>query len=309
MRILFWIILSLGLGGWLAVAHADTYQLMDGTSVSGDLILFNEAGVTLRTPSDSYTNVVWPMFAQGTLRQLAQNPKIRPLAEPFIETPRPAKDTTVTLREVSRLQPPPEKSLFIALLSSSVGFVALLLLYAANVYAGYEIALLRARPIVLTMGVAAVLPVLGPIIFISLPVWQETEPAAETQPGEPQSFSVPGGAAPMAASVAAGGVHISPATGTSVPQPEAQIFQRGQFMFNRRFFETKFAGFFPTIRRPAEKDLVLVIKTARAQLTVQRITRIATNEAHFEVLQGGGRQEMMVPFADIQEIQLKHKDA
>ena len=52
-----------------------------------------------------------------------------------------------------------------------------------------------------------------------------------------------------------------------------------------------------------------VIKTARAQLIAQRISRIAANEAHFEVVQGGKTQEVMVPFADIQEIQLKHKDA
>ena len=80
-------------------------------------------------------------------------------------------------------------------------------------------------------------------------------------------------------------------------------------MFNRRFFETKFSGFFSVVRRPAEKDLVLVIKAGRTSLVAQRITRIASNEAHFEVVQGGARQEVMVPFADIQEIQLKHKDA
>ena len=80
-------------------------------------------------------------------------------------------------------------------------------------------------------------------------------------------------------------------------------------MFNRRFFETKFSSFFSMIRRPAERDLVLVVKTARTTLIVQRISRIATNEAHFEVLQGTSRQEIMVPFADIQEIQLRHKDA
>jgi hypothetical protein len=233
---------------------------------------------------------------------------MKPLAEPFIEVPLQPKNTNIAIRKISRLQLPPEQSLLAALLSSSVGFIALLLIYAGNVYAAYEIAIVRARPIALAMGVAAVLPVLGPIVFLSLPVRQEAEPTAQPE-GEAQSFAVPGAAAPVAASVAAAGIHVAPATGAKAPQPEAQVFQRGQFMFNRRFFETKFAGFFPTIRRPAEKDLVLVVKTARAQLTVQRITRIATNEAYFEVLQGGGRQEMMVPFADIQEIQLKHKDA
>ena len=307
MRTLFWIILSLGLGGWI-VAYADTYQLSDGTSVSGDVVLFNEAGITIRTPGDSYTNVVWPMFSQEALKQLVKNPKIKPLASPFIEMPPRAKNSHVTVRPVSRLELPSNQSLFAALFSSSVGFVMLLLIYAANIYAGYEIALVRARPIAMVMGVAAVLPFVGPIIFLSMPVREEPAPVEQPQP-EPQSYSVPGAAAPVAESVAAGAVRVSSATAAKTAPIEAQVFQRGQFMFNRRFFETKFSGFFSVIRRPAEKDLVMVIKTARGQIVAQRITRIAANEAHFEVLQGGRQQEVMVPFGDILEIQLKHKDA
>ena len=307
MRTLFWTILSLALCGRLVGARAATYQLTDGTSVSGTVVLFNEAYITLRTPTDSYTNVVWPLFSQAALNQLSQNPKIKPLAELFIEAPPRARNTAVSVHSVSRLKLPPQESLLAALLSSSVGFVALLLIYAGNVYAAYEIALMRARPIALVMGAAAVLPVLGPIIFLSMPVRRETAPETEQPVSEAPSFVVPG-MAPATGGAATAGIRVAPATGAKA-QPEAQIFQRGQFMFNRRFFETKFAGFFSTVRRPAEKDLVLVIKTARAQLIVQRITRIATNEAYFEVLQGAARQEMMVPFADIQEIQIKHKDA
>ena len=80
-------------------------------------------------------------------------------------------------------------------------------------------------------------------------------------------------------------------------------------MFNRRFFETKFSGFFSIIRREAEKDLVLVVKTMRGQFEVKRVTRIAANDIHFEVAKGSATSEVMVPFAEIQEIQLKHKDA
>jgi hypothetical protein len=307
---LCWVILSLGLCvGFAAVSRADTFQLTDGASVSGDIVLFNEAGITLRTPSDSYTNVVWPKFSQDSLKQLAQNPKIKPLVEAFIETP-PARprNAEVRIQDVSRLALPPKESLFAALLSSSVGFVTLLLIYAANVYAGYEIAIVRARPIGLVMGVSAVLPILGPIIFLCLPIPQEAPPAEGQAQVETSTFAVPGGA-PAPAGPAAGGVHVAGTAAAAPGHPEAQIFQRGQFMFNRRFFETKFSGFFSVVRRPAEKDLVLVIKAARTQVVAQRITRIATNEAYFEVIQGGGRQEVMVPFADIQEIQLKHKDA
>jgi hypothetical protein len=307
---LCWIILSLGLcGGLTAVSRADTFQLTDGASVSGDIVLFNEAGITLRTPSDSYTNVVWPKFSQSSLKQLAQNPKIKPLVDAFIETP-PARprNAEVRIQDVQRLGLPPKESLFAALLSSSAGFVTLLLIYAANVYAGYEIAIVRGRPIGLVMGVSAVLPILGPIIFLCLPIPQEAAPAESPSQLEQSTFAVPGGA-PASAGPAAGGVHVAGAAAGAPGHPEAQVFQRGQFMFNRRFFETKFSGFFSVVRRPAEKDLVLVIKAARTQVVAQRITRIATNEAYFEVIQGGGRQEVMVPFADIQEIQLKHKDA
>lgn len=308
MRKLFWILLSLELGGWLTAAGADTFGLTDGTAITGDIVMFNDSGVTLRTITDSYTNVVWPKFSQDALKQLGKNPKARAFVEPFIETPPKPKATEIQVHDVSRLELPPRESLFAALLSSSVGFVILLVVYAANIYAGYEIAIVRARPIGLVMGLAAVLPILGPILFLSLPVHKEAPPE-ETQPqAEAQSFTVPGAAAPVAEGAATTGIRAATATAKG-GHPEAQIFQRGQYMFNRRFFETKFAAFFSVVRRPAEKDLVLVIKTGRAQLVAQRITRIAANEAHFEVVQGGGRQEIMVPFADIQEIQLKHKDA
>ena len=80
-------------------------------------------------------------------------------------------------------------------------------------------------------------------------------------------------------------------------------------MFNRRFFETKFSGFFGIVRREADKDKVLQVKTARMLFVAERISRIAANEVHFEVLRGDSRQEVMVPFAEIQEIQLKYKNA
>ena len=218
--------------------------------------------------------MVWPKFSQDALKQLAQNPKIKPFVEPFIETPPPQpKSEAIEIQDVSRLELPPQSSLFAALLSSSVGFVALLLIYAANIYAAYEIAIVRARPIGLVMGVAAVLPILGPIIFLSLPM--RTEAAAGRSANRRRKrkrIAVPGAAAPVAASLSAAGIHIAPASGRKAGHPEAQVFQRGQFMFNRRFFETKFSGFFSVIRRPADKDMVLVVKTARAAVDVQRIT-------------------------------------
>jgi hypothetical protein len=91
--------------------------------------------------------------------------------------------------------------------------------------------------------------------------------------------------------------------------PPATTFQRGQFTFNRRFFETKFPGFFGVVRRDADKDMILIIKSARGEYHGERISRIASNDLHLEVRKGDASSEVMVPFQEIKEIQLKHKDA
>ena len=313
MRRIFWTILGFWLCGLFVAVGADTFQLTDGTSLTGDVISYNDNGIVFRLEVDKYSpRVPWTKFSQDALKQLSANPKIRLLAEPFIETApvvERTKKTEVKVHEVSRLELPPKQSLFGALFSSSVGLVVLMLIYAANIFAGYEIAVVRSRPIALVTGVAVVLPILGPIIFLALPV--RVEPSKTVAPrseATPHTFAVPGAAQPVAA-----GIHIveaswqkeAPAAGSDAPQ----IFQRGQFTFNRRFFETKFSGFFSMIRRESEKNLMLTVKTGRALFVVERITRIATNEMHVEVAQGAAKQEIMVPFAEIVEVQLKPKPA
>jgi hypothetical protein len=91
--------------------------------------------------------------------------------------------------------------------------------------------------------------------------------------------------------------------------PPTTTFQRGQFTFNRRFIETKFPGFFGVIRRDADRDMVLVIKSSRGEYIGQRISRIAANDLHLQVQRGHASEEIMIPFVEIQEIRLKHKDA
>jgi hypothetical protein len=286
--------------------------MTDGTSLTGDVISYNDNGVVFRLEGDKYSQrMPWTKFSQDALKQLANNPKIRLLAEPFIETApvvERTKKAEVKVHEVSRLDLPPKQSLFGALFSSSVGLVVLMLIYAANIFAGYEIAVVRSWPIAQVMGVAVLLPILGPIIFLALPVRVVPDRTAPRLEAVPHAFVVPGAAQPVAAGiqiVEASWQKDAPAAGPAPPQ----IFQRGQFTFNRRFFETKFSGFFAMFRREAEKNLMLTVKTGRTLLVVERITRIATNEMHVEIVQGTGKKEIMVPFSDIVEVQLKPKDA
>src|SRR5437868_5685595 len=90
--------------------------------------------------------------------------------------------------------------------------------------------------------------------------------------------------------------------------PQAITFQRGQFTFNRRFIETKFPGFFGVVKRDADKDMVLLVKSARGQYVAERISRIAANDMHVQVRLGNATEEVMVPFQEIQEIRLQHRD-
>ncbi len=308
-KILFTIFV-LWLCGQSFAARADTYSLADGTSLTGDIVSFDDVGVKFRTADGNYSDrVPWTKFSQDGLKQLAANPKIQPLVEPFIETPaseRP-KRPEVKVQQVTRLEQPAPQSLFGALFASSVGFFALALIYAANIYAGFEIAVFRARPKALVMGVAAVLPIVGPIIFLSLPTQIEVIPESELAAAEadPATFAVPGQPGVTAEVSVADGTPGTPAA----EKPAGQVFQRGQFTFNRRFFETKFSGYFGVVRHGAEKDQTLLVKTGGGQFVVERITRISSNDVHLEVMQNGVHQEIMLPFAQIQEIQLRPKTA
>lgn len=305
MRRIFLTAFGLWLCGLLAVVRAGTFSLADGTSITGDIIKSTDSSMTLRLPDNTYTNVMWGKLSQDAFRQLAENPKIRPFVEPFIEIPeseRPHKPE-VKVNEVTRLELPSPQSFFSALASSSVGLFALLLIYASNVYSGFEIAVFRNRPKGLVMGAAAVLPVIGPIIFLALPTYAEPAPAAEIQVVvEPATFAMPGqpASAPEEVQIVA---EASPKS------PAGQVFKRGQFTFNRRFIETKFAGFFSEPRSGADANSDLVVRTTAGEFGVERITRIDTADMNVEIAAGGARQEFTVPFADIQEIQLKPKTA
>ena len=68
-------------------------------------------------------------------------------------------------------------------------------------------------------------------------------------------------------------------------------------------------GFFAVMRPEADKEMVLVFKSARGTHMAQRISRISPNEIYLQVQKGHASEEVIVPFGEIQEVVLKHKDA
>src|SRR5437879_2446392 len=164
------LILSICLFELFAVAtRADTFKLNNGETLTGEVLSAsaNDEGVQIKLGEGDYKRVPWSNFSQEDLKKFAENRKMAPFVEPFIEVSREEKmkKTEVDIKEPPRLSRPSAHSFFSAMFSSGVGLVVLLLLYAANIYAAYEIAIFRAQPIPLVCGVAAVLPILRPIIF------------------------------------------------------------------------------------------------------------------------------------------------
>jgi hypothetical protein len=278
---------------------AETLTLTDGSTQTGDIIKFDDNGLLLRA-GDAYTPVPWGKLSQESLKQLADNPKIKPLVDVFIqpdESQRPPQPE-IHVNPVSRLERPANPSLFGGLMGSSVGLFILLVLYAANLYAAFEVAIVRARPVLQVIGLSALLPVIGPVIFLALPMKVEV---SEGQKAEEA----------LAAEVAA--AHKAPEEIQIVEaswrpeekKPEMQVFARGKFTFNKRFVETKFAGFIGEPKGDALK-FSMEVKTGRTQFAVARIMQVTATDVAFETIPPG---QTTVPLADILEIKLDPKAA
>ena len=261
------------------------------------MIKFDDNGLLLRS-GDIYTPVPWGKLSQDSLKHLTENPKIKPLVEVFIEpdqSQRPAKPE-IKINPVTRLERPANPSLFGGLVGSPVGLFILLVLYAANLYAGYEVAIVRARPAFQVIGVSAVLPVIGPVIFLAMPMKVEAPPE--------EKVMVSSGA--VDPEKAAEQIQIVEASWRQEEKKaEAQVFARGKFTFNKRFLETKFAGF---IGEPKGDALLfcMEVKTAQAQFAVARIMQVAAADVTFEAIPS---KPVTVPLADILEIKLNPKTA
>ena len=297
------------------IARADTYHLTDGTTLTGDVVSMDERGIILRGTDGQYLDrTPWGKFSQDDLKQFQQNPKTAPFVEPFIEISptEKMKRTEIEVKEVAeRLKRPAKTSLFAAMFSSGIGLFALFLTYVANIYASYEIAIFRAQSPALVCGLAAVVPIVVPIVFLSMPPNLKKK-EVPLEPLPQQQFIDPGTEAAMQAEAATqAAAEAAAASGQALAPtlPPTKTFARGQTTFNRRFFETQLAGFFAMVRSEADKDMVLTVKSARGTYVAQRISRISPNEIYLTVQKGHATEEVVIPFLELQEVQVKHKDA
>jgi len=284
---------------WVGIAlwtrGAETLTLVDGATLSGDVVKFDDGGLLLRTMGDVYTNLPWARFSQASLKQLGQNPKLRPLVEVFIEpeaSQRPAP-MEIKITGTVRLERPAQPSIFGGLVKSPVGVFVLLVLYLANLFAGFEVAIFRSRPVAQVVGLSALLPLVGPLVFLALPA---------NAVAESEELSAAGVADAGTGLVEE--IQIAEASWKQDPAEKKnngpQIFTRGRYTFNKRFIETKFAGFMGELKGEA-KAFSMEVRTLKEQFSVEIIVRITATEVVFETISCG---QIAVPLADIQEITL-----
>ena len=303
-------ILLLALGSLTMLA--DTYRLRTGEVVDGEPISFNEAGVVFRLPTGQFSpRAGWTNFTEEALRKLADIPDAQRFTEEYlIDEEEPEEDAAqleIKPREHPKLQRLPKEGGVGSWFRSPLSLSLLILIYLANIYAGFEVAIFRNYPVWVGCLAAALLPFVGPIVMLCLPT--RLEPIAQPvyeMPAEQYAEETAAGyeyaeGAPVEAAV--------PAQAQTPAQPQVTVYQRGTTTFNRRFFETKLANFMRVVPSEEDKDMLIELKSARGDYVCTRISRITPNELHVQISKGGASADVAVPFGEIKEIKVGHKDA
>jgi hypothetical protein len=291
------------------------YKLSNGDVYRGTAASFNDDGLVVSLEIGGFSpRVPWGKLTQETLKELAENPEAKEFVEPYIEIPPEIKEAEKQKRKDIRVSNPPTKVAhvetkgnFFAAMASPLGFTLLGILYLANLYAAVEVARFRGRPVALVVGVSAIAPIIGPALFALLPgahsTYAEPPPAPEaaTEMVNPMQQALPstmGGSGLSVASTGGGKAVTNPAY--------TVVHSRANTVFDRRFFETKFSGFFRVVPADAEKDLVLVVKTPKQEIVATRVSRISAGEIHLMLQRG---TETSVSFGEITEVLVRPKGA
>jgi hypothetical protein len=291
-----------------AAVVADEFKLTNGDVINGEPGNVNSDGMVIRQDIGGFSDRIgWGRFTQDSLKKLLENPQAKKFVEPFIEIPvevkakEKAKKKEIVIKEPPRPDRPVQKSFFAGLMTPA-GFMVLGIIFFANLYAAFHIAQFRGRPVALVVGLSVILPVLAPIIFLSMPgTGEAAAPPTEAPAPSNEVVSAEAKVAGMQSNL---GLAAHQKGGPKQDKTE-QVYKRTEVTIDRRFFETKFAGYFRMV--PENPDMVLVVRTAKQEYVARRISRISASEVHLQLLRGN--TEVGVPFGEISEVLVRHKDS
>src|SRR5262245_7093203 len=184
------LMLSLACCACFIAAEKETYQLENGEAVTGEFITADKDGLLLKAGDGSYKRTPWSQFTQESLKMLAQNPKAKPFVTPLLDEPTEQKKATpIEFKPGPRLERPVPPSKLGAFFASPLAVLIFLVLYAANLYAAWEIAVFRNHLGPLVCGVSALVPFLAPIAFLCIP-----GRPLDTEDGQKMQVAAPAGA-------------------------------------------------------------------------------------------------------------------
>jgi len=282
------------------------FKLLNGDILIGEPAAVSEDGLVVRLDIGGFSQRVgWGKLTQETLKQLANNPQAKKFVEPFIEVPveikqkERARKKEIILKEAPHVDQAPKGGSFIGALFKPPAIIIMLLLYAANIYAGIEIARFKGRPVAIVGAISAFVPLLGPLIFLAAPGFGPVSESQESSAG-PDTSQI--GAPEVKGTQGSSSLGLAAAHAKKVDTTGDQLYTRTDSTFDRRFFETKFTPFFRLV--PAE-DKVLFVKTAKGEFLAKRITRVSMHEMHLQLARGS--TEVPVPFGEILEAQVRSK--
>jgi len=294
------------------------FTLENGNVTEGRISVMDEESMVIRRTTGTFSERIDLVYlSQDTLKYIQQHPEYiqkgyHVFVDPFIELPEEEiQPPEISVRQPERMERPDGKTTFFSTLTTPIGLLILGAIYLGNLFAAFEIAIFRGRPIPLVCGISAVLPFIGPILFISMP-------GIEAESSYEEPFDDGAAAAPEAAPEPA------PAPGTPSGKPglglskggaagaggsggglAGAVFTKDDTQFSRNFIETKFTEFFRVVPSPSIKNLVLAFKTVKREYVATRITRISGSDLHLQLQQGA--KEVSIGFGEIVRIEVRNK--
>jgi hypothetical protein len=279
-------------------------RLIDGTSLTGEILTADKDGFVLKLEGGGYSpKTDWGRLADESLLALSNHAKAGRFVQPYVTMPTPEdvkkERKPFKVAEPQRVGNPAVGKGALAAILTPGGMFFIGLMYAANIFFGFEVARFRWRSPALVCGLSAVLPVVGPLIYLAMPKWtppEEVNATAEAMAATTLQVADSGPSLVQQMGLRTGGGGVQ--GNSDLPR----TFGKGEFTFNRRFFETQFGMFLPSAQASEAEGLVMEIVGASGPVVANKINRMNASEVIVQRVDG---EEAPLDYGVIQSVTLR----
>ena len=250
------------------MAQAETFHLIGGQTVSGEIVSIDDKGIVLKQADGTYADrIPWTKFSQADLKELEQNPKAAQFVEPFIEVTQADKlaKTEIEIKDFPRLTRPTGHSFIGAMFTSAIGIFIIVHLVCGQFVCGIRNCRFQGAAGgfgVRCVGCGSVDGTDSLFIHVEKLIKKEGGGMARRAPEE----TVDAG---LATAIAAEQVGGSPpksapaAAGCSRPAPDKDLICGGNTLSTGAFLKPRCRAFSPWSAPKRTQDMVLTVKSTR----------------------------------------------